>query len=90
MKKKNYNYRTCLITNKKFLKTNLIRICKIDNKLVVDYQQKMLGRGYYLSQEILVVSPLMIKKKLEQKTNLVIDNNLIDNLLCLAQEQRNQ
>lgn len=90
MKKKNYNYRTCLITNKKFLKNNLIRICKIDNKLVVDDQQKMLGRGYYLSQEILVVSPLMIKKKLEQKTNLVIDNNLIDNLLCLAQEQRNQ
>lgn len=50
MKKQNYNFRKCIIKNKKFPKSALIRICVNDSKLVIDNNQNLPGRGYYLSK----------------------------------------
>lgn len=83
MKKKNYNCRTCLITNKKYHKSELIRICKVNDKLVIDKQRNILGRGYYLSKNIKDFDPIVIKKKLEKKTGTTVDTNLLNELISL-------
>ncbi|MCQ2956414.1 MAG: YlxR family protein [Mycoplasmoidaceae bacterium] len=46
MSRKNKGLRTCLYSNKHFDRQELIRLVKVNNKLVIDKKQNMPGRGY--------------------------------------------
>ncbi|GAA5414799.1 YlxR family protein [Ureaplasma ceti] len=47
-KKRVINQRTCLLTRQKYLKPNLLRIVYLDQQVIVDVDQKLPARGYYV------------------------------------------
>ena len=58
------NKRTCIITRKKLDKEELIRFKydKFTNEIIIDWNQNMLGRGFYISKE-----PQKIQKAIDYK-----------------------
>lgn len=80
MKKQNYNFRKCIIKNKKFPKSLLIRVCVSSNKLIIDNNQNLPGRGYYLSRELDKIDNVKLKNLLEKKLHVVIDNETLQEL----------
>lgn len=53
MKNKNFNHRKCVFSRQKLLKTQLLRIVKFNDKIVLDLNYTIKGRGLYFicSQE---------------------------------------
>lgn len=80
MKKQNYNFRKCIIKNKKFPKSELIRVCVNNNTLVIDTNQTLPGRGYYLSQEMNKLDNIKLKNLLEKKLHVAVDNDTLQKL----------
>lgn len=80
MKKQNYNFRKCIIKNKKFPKSELIRICVSNNKLLIDDHQNLQGRGYYLSKNLDKIDNVKLKNLLEKKLHVVVDNDTLQKL----------
>lgn len=77
MKKQNYNHRKCIIKNKKLPKSELIRICIVENKIVIDQNKTLKGRGYYLSSNLENIDNIKIKNLLEKKLHVCVDNDTI-------------
>lgn len=80
MKKQNYNFRKCIIKNKKFPKSLLIRLCVNNNKLIIDIDQNLPSRGYYLSKELDKIDNVKLKNLLEKKLHVVVDNETLQEL----------
>ena len=89
MKKKNFNQRTCCITNKKFNKNELVRICIKDNKLIIDKDYSLQGRGIYIHSFDKFDNEIIIKK-IERKTNIVIDQILFNELVECVDNRRSK
>lgn len=89
MKKKNFNQRTCCITNKKFNKKNLVRICIQNNKLFLDKNFSLKGRGIYI-YSFGRFDDEIIKKKIEKKTNITMDPLLFNELKNYIQSKRSE
>jgi len=82
MKKRNkvQSFRTCLYTNKQFPKEELIRLVKVDNKLVVDKTNRILGRGYYIKVTDQVLKDPKLIQILSKRTHTKVDIQLINDL----------
>lgn len=62
MKNKNFNTRTCIITKNKKHKSELIRLCLVNNKIIIDEENKILTRGYYIAKKINLPFDIIVKK----------------------------
>lgn len=61
------NIRTCIFTNKRYLKSNLIRVVKLKNgTFEIDINQEIKGRGAYFHLETSNLD-IIIKKKMFNK-----------------------
>lgn len=80
MKTKNKSYRTCLISNKQYERDLLVRLVKINNKLVVDPKKNKPGRGYWLKIDKNVLSDPKLITILSKRTKSSVDENLINDL----------
>lgn len=80
MKKQNYNFRKCIIKNKKLPKTNLIRVYIKNNLLVIDDGKVHSGRGYYISKELDKIDDVKLKNILEKKLHITISNDILQEL----------
>lgn len=70
--KKVLNQRTCLVSRKKYLKQELLRIVYLDNQVIVDSDYSIKTRGYYFYPSIENYNKLLNTKLLNRifKTNI--------------------
>ena len=82
MSKKNKptNIRTCIVTNQKFNKQELIRMVVKDRKVYLDLEEKSLGRGYYIKPSLEILNMAIEKKILQRKLKTNIEKEFIDKL----------
>ena len=76
--KNNQSIRTCLYCNKQFNKQDLIRLVKVNNKLVIDLKHNMSGRGYYLKLTDQALKDPRLLSILSKKTRTSINNELLN------------
>ena len=48
MLKKDFNTRLCFISRQRYKKENLLRFVKKDNQVLLDINNNLLGRGFYV------------------------------------------
>ena len=58
--------RMCAINREMKPKNELIRLVKIDNKIVIDFKQKLQGRGVWICKEEACISKLKKSKCLNR------------------------
>ena len=66
MNKHNPIYRTCIVTHKKLLKSDLFRVVRNENGIYFDKYQNIPGRGVYISKSIEVISIAQKKHSLSR------------------------
>lgn len=83
MKKINFNLRTCFCTKKKYYKTEMLRLCVSNNKLIIDLSYNQKSRGLYI-HDIPSNKRVSFINKLSNKLNIKISDvdyqNIIANL----------
>lgn len=62
--------RTCIITGKKILKTDLWRIVNIDNEVKLDINQIVQARGIYISKSLELLTTAITKHTIERRLRL--------------------
>lgn len=78
MKKKNFNTRTCILTNKKLYKEEMVRITKINNQVILGPSSS--GRGYYFDPKTEI--PLsQVVAKINRRLNVQISESEISLIL---------
>lgn len=87
MKVKKIPMRTCIITQEKYPKKELIRVVRTPNKeIIVDITGKANGRGAYLKKDIEVINLARKSKKLERHLETTIPDTIYDNLIKIVEE----
>lgn len=77
MKEKKIPLRTCVITNEKLPKKDLLRIVKTPTgEVLVDLKGKLNGRGAYIKKDVKVLTEKN-KKILERHLGTTIDDSVI-------------
>lgn len=66
MIKKKLIYRQCIVTKEILLRKNLLRIVCINNDVIIDLDNKFLGRGFYIQKDIGVFQKLKKRMMLEK------------------------
>ena len=81
MKQRKVPLRTCVVTNEKFEKKDLIRIVK-DNtgKIFVDESGKANGRGAYIKKDLEVLEKAKKSKILDKRLEITIPDEIYDEL----------
>lgn len=81
MKKRKIPLRTCVVTNEKLDKRDLLRIVRDkDMNVKVDLTGKMNGRGAYIKKDINVLEEAIKKKSLERKLECNISDGVYDEI----------
>lgn len=81
MKTKKIPMRTCLISNEKLPKSELIRIVKTpDDRVIVDETMKANGHGAYIKRDLNVIDKLQKSKRLNSLFSMEVDNSIYDEL----------
>ncbi len=64
--------RTCIACRTKFQQSEMLRVAKLENKVEIDKNNKLQGRGAYICNNPVCVSSVIKKKLLNRafKTNL--------------------
>ena len=87
MKVKKIPMRTCIITQEKYPKKELIRVVRTPNKeIIVDITGKATGRGAYLKKDIEVINLARKSKKLERHLETTIPDTIYDDLIKIVEE----
>ncbi len=87
MKVKKIPMRTCIITQEKYPKKELIRVVRTPNKeIIVDITGKANGRGAYLKKDIEVINLARKSKKLERHLETTIPDTIYDDLIKIVEE----
>lgn len=82
MKQKKIPMRTCVVTNEKYPKKELIRIVRTkEGTIIVDETGKANGRGAYLKKDKEVIKRAKDKKVLERHLETKIEDNIYDELI---------
>lgn len=77
MKQKKIPLRSCVVTNEKFEKKDLIRIVKNnENKVFVDLTGKANGRGAYIKKDIDVLGLARKSKILDRRLEITIPEEI--------------
>ena len=76
MKQKKIPMRTCVVTNEKYPKKELIRVVRTpEGNIIVDETGKANGRGAYLKKDKEVIKKAQEKKILERHLETKIEEN---------------
>lgn len=82
MKQKKIPMRTCVVTNEKYPKKELIRVVRTpEGTIIVDETGKANGRGAYLKKDKEVIKKAQEKKILERHLETKIEENIYDELI---------
>ena len=82
MKQKKIPMRTCVVTNEKYPKKELIRVARTpEGNIIVDETGKANGRGAYLKKDKEVIKKAQEKKILERHLETKIEENIYDELI---------
>ena len=82
MKQKKIPMRTCVVTNEKYPKKELIRVVRTpEGNIIVDETGKANGRGAYLKKDKEVKKKAQQKKILERHLETKIEENIYDELI---------
>ncbi|MFA5407218.1 MAG: YlxR family protein [Bacilli bacterium] len=81
MKIKKIPVRTCVITNEKYPKGELLRVVK-DNmgNVFIDMTGKANGRGAYLKKDITVIKKARLNKQLDRHLEITVPDSVYDEL----------
>ena len=81
MKVKKIPQRTCVVTQEKYDKKDLIRVVKTPlNEVVIDLSGKVNGRGAYLKKDLEVIEKARKSKALERHLEIEIKDEVYDKL----------
>ena len=81
MKQKKITMRTCVVTNEKLPKKELLRIVKTpENEIKIDETGKMNGRGAYIKRSLDVVDLAEKNKALERHLECEINKQVYDEI----------
>ncbi len=87
MKVKKIPMRTCVITQEKYPKKELIRVVRTpDKEIIIDITGKANGRGAYLKKDIEVINLARKSKKLERHLETTIPDAIYDELIKIVGE----
>ena len=79
MKQKKIPMRTCVVTNEKYPKKELIRVVRTpEGTIIVDETGKANGRGAYLKKDKEVIKKAQEKKILERHLETKIEENIYE------------
>ncbi len=82
MKQKKIPMRTCVVTNEKYPKKELIRVVRTpEGTIIVDETGKANGRGAYLKKDKEVIKKAQEKKILERHLETKIEENIYEELI---------
>ena len=82
MKQKKIPMRTCVVTNEKYPKKELIRVVRTpEGNIIVDETGKANGRGAYLKKDKEVIEKARKNKILEKHLEIKIEDNIYDELI---------
>lgn len=82
MKQRKVPLRTCVVSNEKCEKKDLLRVVRNnEGKVFVDDTHKANGRGAYLKKDETVIEKARKTKVLERHLNVKIENEIYDELL---------
>ena len=74
--------RTCVVTNEKLPKKELIRVVRDkDGNVSVDLTGKANGRGVYLKGDVEVIEKAKKSKVLDRKLEVSVPDNIYDELI---------
>ncbi len=88
MENKKISYRKDIISGKAFPKDDLLRLIKIDGKIIIDASQNKLGRGVYLKYSETNIDALKNGKILNKAFHCSIEANEINSLLERLSHER--
>ena len=77
--------RMCLITRKMLPKSELIRIVKVNDKIIVDEKQKIQSRGFYVSKDLEALKDFKKKKVLNKAFKMEVAEKVYDEVILLCQ-----
>ena len=81
MKAKKILMRTCVVTNEKVPKTDLVRVVRTPvGGVIIDPTGKANGRGAYLKKDLEVFKKAKSTKVLQRHLDVVIPDNIFDEL----------
>lgn len=81
MKAKKIVMRTCVVTNEKVPKTDLVRVVRTPvGGVIIDPTGKANGRGAYLKKDLEVFKKAKSTKVLQRHLDVVIPDNIFDEL----------
>ena len=84
MKTKKIPMRTCVVTNEKLPKKELLRIVKTpENEIKIDKTGKMNGRGAYIKRSLEVVDKAEKNKALERHLECTINSEVYEEIIEL-------
>ena len=77
-------YRTCLIIKEKLLKSELIRLTRINDEVYLDLNQSLGGRGVYIKKDIKVIELAFRKDALSKALKARVKEEIYQELIRLA------
>ncbi len=81
MKTKKIPMRTCVVSNEKLPKKELLRIVKTpENEIKIDDTGKMNGRGAYIKKDLEVLKEAQKTKILEKRLECKIEDSVYDEI----------
>ncbi len=82
MKQRKVPLRTCVVSNEKCEKKDLLRVVRNNEGIVfVDDTHKANGRGAYLKKDEMIIERARKTKVLERHLNVKIENEIYDELI---------
>ena len=82
MKQRKVPLRTCVVSNEKCEKKDLLRVVRNnEGQVFVDDTNKANGRGAYLKKDEMVIERARKTKVLERHLNVKIENEIYDDLI---------
>ena len=81
MKKRKIPLRTCVVTNEKLDKRDMLRIVRDkEGNVSIDLTGKMNGRGAYIKRDVKVLDEAIKKRSLEKKLECNISEDIYNNI----------
>ena len=77
-------YRTCLISKEKLLKSELIRLTRINNEVYLDLNQSLGGRGVYIKKDNKVIELAIRKDALSKALKAKVKEETYQELIRLV------
>lgn len=82
-------YRTCIITRKKLLKEDLFRVVRVKDKVYLDLNQDMQGRGVYICKDLETIKLAHKRNALSRGLKINVEDSIyIELIQALSKERR--